>query len=460
MADVKSEVKGEQEAVMSGGILSLNALSYRLKPDLSVAIARNNQSQFFNTAGASAGQNVVMTLNSGSAFIDWRRSFFVFTVKFTSVSSAAAHTQSWFGPNGSVLNLINSFTLYSRGNAQIERVQNCHQLASSRLYMEHGRDWTGSPPTVSATGANVTNTFGPAHVYGAAGSILATGVDEKWETNHIVRFCVPCGELSPAFRNSESLWPASLCSGMRMELQLESAQKSIMCTTNTDVPGYEIQEIRLETECYQLSDLVLRTLNDMAVNGLEVVTTTAFQFPGSRPGTSASINLDIGKSVSRALGFVWRERPAQPESADATFDYFATTSETITEYVTSWQARIGNLYFPNSIIKNVGGASGWRTASNELYTVTLQGLSALGLGNKAPSTNDVQFRAGRTNIYQTLERQGGGAIDLAGIPLSNARSLSIQMIKNTTPTTSTLIDVFLFHVILIRVFLSGCNVEI
>ncbi len=95
-----------------------------------------------------------------------------------------------------------------------------------------------------------------------------------------------------------------------------------------------------------------------------------------------------------------------------------------------------------------------------MYACTLQSLNRFGSkGQGNCSTNLQQYVAlGRFNFYQSLERSN--VIDQSGIPLSNSRLLTISQTWNTAPAAATLIDLFLFYSIMIRVFNSGANVEV
>jgi len=498
MADLKSESLPD-DGINSSGIIAVNGLTYKLPPDLSVAIQRNNQSQYFQAQGYSAGATAVCVFNTGASYVDMRRSYLAIDVSNDSTASdAKTATNVWFGANGSACNLFNRVMLQTRSGAVIERVDNANQLASARLYMEHGRDWCGdqlvSSQYATYTGQTATGTvptatqeqilplMGSAQVYGAAPNSNGTSdtFGEQWLTSGIRRFCIPLGELSPVCRYSQSLWPASLCSGLRLELLLEQPGVALMsAVSGTDLLNYSIVNIRLVAECYQLTDMALRVLNTMAsTSALEVVSVTAHDTQATR--LAASINVDSGRACSRALAYLYRERPARngaSSTANALFDYFATsqqngdtTGSTSGFYITQHQARVGALYFPQQSILNSNGLAGWRQCSDEMYMVTLQALGCMGFEPRDVVTSPYKFRAERGNFYQSLERSN--VIDASGIPLSNSRLLSVQQVWNAyvaaNPSSSStgklggpfLIDLFLFHSVLVRVYLSGANIEI
>jgi hypothetical protein len=115
---------------------------------------------------------------------------------------------------------------------------------------------------------------------------------------------------------------------------------------------------------------------------------------------------------------------------------------------------------------NNDAALGWKECSDEMYMITLQALGCMGFEPKHVVTSPWKFRSERGNFIQTLERSN--VIDASGIPLSNSRLLSVQQVWNAYRQGvdasqlggAFLVDLFLFHSVLVRVYLSSANVEI
>ena len=127
-------------------------------------------------------------------------------------------------------------------------------------------------------------------------------MSDAWATGLVRRIVSPMSMLSGLFAY-DRLLPSSLMSGLRIELQIVSALDSLVGTNDTDTLNFEIMGIRVETEAYLLTDLVLRSLNNMAATGgLEVVIDTCACTLGSR--TSNTINMECRKAVSRSLQVV------------------------------------------------------------------------------------------------------------------------------------------------------------
>lgn len=458
--DAKSQPSADN-GVLQQSILAANNITYRLPPDISVASARNNQSQFFANQTYSPGAVGVCILNTGSQYIDPQRCYLAMSVKVT--FAGGTNPAIWFGPNGSACNLINRCTVMSRSGTVIELLQNANMLASHTLNFRHDKSWRGDSPLVAAGTSNTTGVGGDALMYGAGPNALAmsccgAGATYGWETTEIIRFLIPMAEISPVFANSNQLWPASLASGLRIELLFEQASVALVSSVTGTTMDYSIEDIRFEAECYQLSDLVLRALNDQAAeSALDVVSMTAYNTIFSR--AAATVNVDCSKAVSRAIGFLYRERLITVAASN--HDAFACYAVTEAVYPTNYQARLGGLYFPQQSIRSTGssttGAS-YRTAANELYATSLQSLGQFGWGSKGVATNLQEFIAQRFCVYQSMERSS--AIGLSGQPMSNARLLNVQMTWSASPASAVTGDLFLFYVVLIRCFLSGTNVEV
>ena len=88
---------------------------------------------------------------------------------------------------------------------------------------------------------------------------------------------------------------------MRIDLQLATADRAFQKSTvdlSTAPLSYSITDCAVVTEAYQLSDLVLRNLNQISSSsGLEYLYKTWFSTSGKRSGTS--INIESGKACSR-----------------------------------------------------------------------------------------------------------------------------------------------------------------
>ncbi len=436
------EMSGSEEQMGAAAVQSVNQLSYKLPPDLSVATQRNMQSQYFQAQSYAPGAVAVCILNTGSSFVDFNRSVLYVDVQFTGTTAGVTGATGSFGPNGSAMNLLNRVLICSRSGSVLERIDNAGQLASARLYLERSRDYVHNNASVSGANTGTASTYG-------------SGIG----TSETVRFALPCCDWSPLFANADALFPSALASGMRIELTLDSAINSLIYLGATDVPNYAITAIRLDCECYQLSDMVMRSLNNQAAtSSLEVTSVTVHDTQSRR--AQSSVNVDCGKACSRALRYLYRERLARTSATDATYDNFKCIPVNGTYWPVEHQARVGSLYLPQQSIRAGAGSGALgqeKTASWEMFATTLKGVEKLGTGN-ATETPIVTYMSDRFQIYDSLDRSS--VLELAGIPLSNSRLLNVQQTWNIAPAAATLIDLYLFHAVLMRVFLTGCNIEV
>jgi len=157
-------------------MMLLNDLSYKLEPDMSVAVNKTHKNHFFQQTQYKNTQPAICILNSGSDYIDTRRSFLHFEVDLSCLSRSET-TQSvidslnaapqllnpddakkdgeyyveqinrsfiingLFGENGSVLNLIDTVTVTTRSGDELSRITDLALLSNMLLPLHHGKDW-------------------------------------------------------------------------------------------------------------------------------------------------------------------------------------------------------------------------------------------------------------------------------------------------------------------------------
>lgn len=210
----------QQDAVK--GMMALNDLNYQLNPDLSVVVNRTHKTQFPQTQDYTNGQATIFIVNSGSDFVDPARSWLsldVIVPEFSGLTNnrpaggAYGSVESlpysnifmahYFGPHGSILNLIDSVLVSSRSGDELSRVSNYAQMANMHLPVYFGQDWMDS------IGSNL----------GMASYLSA---ENKWSNSpneqRTQRFCIPLYLLSPFF-NYGRLMPSAIMSGLRIEIR-------------------------------------------------------------------------------------------------------------------------------------------------------------------------------------------------------------------------------------------------
>ena len=426
-----------------GMILGLNRLAYTMEPDLSVATQRMDVTQFFQGSNFSAGSTASCIWNTGSSFCDPRECFIALDVRndnYTVVNGVVTPTTAgscWFGPDNSVANVINRLTISSRSGVILEMVNNANVLA--RIRSQYELPLTSAPAMTMA---------------GAQG----TSNETYWPGGTTHRFLLPLSAISPWFGSLNTLLPSALCSGLKFELLLESAQNALVginhvvgaVVTNAIAPNYSVVGAKFIVGCYQLSDVVLRNLNQQAsTNGLEILGTTYFSQSGSR--SSSVLSLDVSKSVSRALSAIYVERNSLSPTV-FTNSNMESSYITPTDFIRELQFRCGSLYFPQASIRGESA----NISTPECYLQTLQAFGdPLKIGTMVTQGEFVQ---GSAVFSCNLERSN--VLELSGIPLSNSRMLSLNMSFSNEGTTLRKFNIFLKHAVLVRVFTNSISVEI
>lgn len=333
------------------------------------------------------------------------------------------------------------------------------------------------------------------------------GIVKRGSNNY---FVIPLSCISGLFRSTDRLLPSMLCSGMRIEIEFESAH--VAGTARIDhlvaeaagatiakhhqVPttgiSWTIEKPEIVLDQYQLTDSIQRVMNEeAAMRGLEVVYKTWFN--SNQSITTSEATMEIRKAVSRALCLIAKTRDNEYGGVlDACVDNFSSRDWETKE----WQVRIGSLYFPQQPTK--GHGNNQQSTVTEAYMQTLHGFGKLKTPSAAPSVSLADFRGFNqlcklingavdpTNTSATTfvnRRHGLGCFvtdlersnvqRLTGIPINNSRVAELRLTFDTDniaasyadsyPRTlldsSRTVDAWLCYVRLLRVFLQNVEVE-
>jgi len=414
----------QQDQTVKSSILAVNNLTYVLQPDLSVAVSRTMVKQFPQAQKHTARDSMIFTLNSGSSYIDFRDSYLSIDVKNNSDKAGA-----FFGnAGGSACNFFNRITITSRSGQILERIDRVNQLSAIRVLYERSAGWRDSVGSAMGVGISSANL--------------------SWAVGATIRFIIPLGSLSVLFDTMKQLAPCQISSGMRIELQMEDARAAMVQGDATAlVSAYEISVASLNLQSYLLSDVVLRTLNEMsASSGLEIVHETVYSAVGQR--NSSVLNTELSKAASRCLKAVYHERPV---AVALSADPFASPTWSDAYYVQELQWRLGSIFFPNTSIRGDSA----RQSSPEMYASTVQAFGQLTEGLPLVSVSESDFRNGRACFAQSFERSN--TLDLAGQPSSNSRI--INLVARFSSDTTRESEFYLYYAQLIRVFSSNSVVE-
>lgn len=204
-------------------MILLNDLVYKLEPDMSVAINRTHKTHYFQQPKYTNNQPAICILNSGADYIDTRRSFLHFEVELDTIVStigggndiriSAYNNQAvihgLFGPNGSILNLIDTVTITTRSGDELSRTTDLAMLSNMLLPLHHGKDWRDTVGQLMGFGDAVygTNNAGVIHPHAKR------------------TYAIPLYVLSPLFSYGR-LMPAMLMSGLRIQITWHTPAKA------------------------------------------------------------------------------------------------------------------------------------------------------------------------------------------------------------------------------------------
>lgn len=458
------------------GIIALNKLDYTLDPDLSVCVSRAYKRHNFqrsNYTPGTSGQRGICILNSGADYIDPSTSYLRFKVTNTSLFRAS------FGRLGSAASCIKNIIITSRSGEELERIESSHILTQMLDHYQHDANWfntvgqaAGYWP-VSEVGNRVNNAEDPIAIaggyavnsYSDAGpnfdvdninSLVGTTGQETFTRPHIVastaaglsendwvgrEVCIPLACLSPLFRSYDRLLPSHLMSGARIEITWSETRVALVAQQDGAADGllsHTIDDPRIVLDSYTLTDSVQRALNEVAAtSGLEIPFKSYYHT--QQPITSDRLDIEVRKAVSRALSVHTVIVPNETN-----LKYNVQEIQAMNWDVTSYQTRVGSLYFPQQPITDakpmntVGQcylhtqrAFGKLNQPNAPNRVSLQGYASFGVTNISTSEQAL----GMCVLSCDLERST--TQKLSGIPVNSSRVVEVNVKFSGTSASIT-----------------------
>lgn len=199
------------------GLISVNNLVYKLEPDLSVAVNRTQKNGYFQSQTYTDRQTSLCIFNSGADYIDPARSFLQLQIDppVTQVTSTVTDplynslVSFFFGPTGSVLNLIDQVTVSSRSGDELSRVNDYGQM------MYHLIPWMFSSDWAKTVGEEIG-------LGGVIGGKNSNGVPSLYVNK---TFKIPLYLVSPFFTYGR-LMPSMVMSGLRIEIKWKTLETS------------------------------------------------------------------------------------------------------------------------------------------------------------------------------------------------------------------------------------------
>lgn len=213
------------------GMLQVNDLIYRLEPDMSVGINRTHKTNFFQNDTYTNQQTSIAILNSGSDYVDPRRTFLsceilIPTTDLTSLGLVQlvdypnfrnAFISCYFGANGSVLNLIDSVVVSTRSGDELSRINDFGQLQNMLIPEMFSEEWRNTIGQEIGLGSFLGGRNNATLLPGA-GAFVPPIVSDAASEQQRQKFVIPLYLLSPIF-NYGRLLPSMLMSGLRIEIK-------------------------------------------------------------------------------------------------------------------------------------------------------------------------------------------------------------------------------------------------
>lgn len=427
----RGKAKGEGKESKTGELLTWNNMKYLVPTTNSITSARNlkvyqSSTQSYTTANSL----IVFTVQTGSQYVDWSNSWLRLDVKMTAANDSTGYT---FGNSGSALNWFNSIVLQSRSGVEVSRIDNFNLWSYHTNPFYFDEEWEST----------VGSTIG-----------FNTGTQPTFLDATFYRFAIPMYLFGGLF-DSKQLCPASLASGLRVELRIEDPRTVAVWSGGTDDslanPTFEIKDPTLVCDTFLIADTPMRELNmTSAKNGLEVPFIGVHTQKEGLSGTDC--NVVISKAVSRACNAV----AIKIKSADrlaTDVDSFRTLAAS--DGLTQYQWRIGSNYYPH---QPVYGAITNDSYYNENYLNALYSSKALPyVTGNAPLITKGDFATTNECAAATFERST--LLKYSGVPINNSRTLSFDG-KYTAADATDEVYIFLHYVTIAKSFLNNVVISL
>jgi len=428
MSAPREQNKAASQGVMSN-LMQLNKLTYRVPPSLSVAKERRYVENFAQQRTYGDSQTIVFNVNTGSQFLDSKRSYMTFKLQTTAGSTGD------FGA-GSCANLFRSIRVKARSGVEVCR------LEGANLWSHVYQRWN-CPRSAFATSLESQgyNTPIPGAIDGS-GTNLAAGANVVLPLH-----------LIPCF-NQSRLIPPQLADGMIIELELQTLANAIFRNGGVAPTDYEISELKIRWDAYDLADAFDRKINEMAArDGLNLVHKEYYRTLVS--GDQSDYQYDIKKSCSKALGvYVCPRLTANINNLNA--DSNVLNDQKVVRY----QFQVGSSYYPNAPMTNASeGVPPTSPSSAEAYYYSLAAWHRTDC-RKDQDVTLPEFvgtgQAVKMGIAATSFCKSQVS-DLAGVMVNSARACNVEI--HCDAAESRRLNTYLAHARLVKCYLENCVIS-
>lgn len=405
----------EQTSSVMGDLLTWNGLTYKMPVTNSVTVARNLKTFPAQTQEYKNSSTAYITIQSGQQFIDWQNSWLQFELDVSVAEATTHNTPSYLTWGvGSVCNLIERVVVTSRSGVELARIDDFARYRIMKDRMTRQDEWFETvgnalgytdnhlePPFFQPSVWSFEQTADGKEIKHLKANPLPRAVDysaktglklpapeifhkgayrksqigfgnpqnaAKLESHKFGQFAIPMSLLG-GFFDTGKLCPAMLCAGLKIELKFNDPVKAFtqftshglpQATTTSFIPAVAIKNLEIVCDAHTLNDAAMREITrTSAQNGLEYVYTGVHNQSG--PTSSANLNLQITKAVSRAVTcfgslFPTFTAASRPETrvVDHNSTTFAAVDPTtaripvqIPVVLTRQQWRLGSQYYPH-----------------------------------------------------------------------------------------------------------------
>jgi hypothetical protein len=443
--------KDDNRSSLIQDLLTNENLTYDLPSNATVVVEKNQKIFSYDKTTYGPNERMVITLNSGSDFIDGRNSYMAFNLAVTGGTTDAQTDFITFG-EGSACNLFSEILIRSRDGSILENVRDLNSLCAIKGRWMRAQDFVnGQGSMMGYSPSRMVNDSGatsPLLAEAAPNTYLGVRQEDFYSKQEVTTellagkvFVIPMQEISELF-GSTKLLPSYLMAGLRIELVLAPVTTVFYLEgTPATATTYTITQPEIRLQTLKLSESILNQLTTNASNGGLIVTLNTWDVtPHNSLASASTANVEVRRNVSQVLGVIVKNRLTANLSL-ATADSMASEA---THSVTSYRFRLGSTFVPNSSITN----------KVEHYALAQLAMNKF---KRTDAENSISLKSyltqGRSIIASDLERS---AIDLSGVAISNSKILGYEAVQTAVARQ---VDVYIQFTRVLTCFLTNVLVE-
>ena len=210
----------------------------------------------------------------------------------------------------------------------------------------------------------------------------------------------------------KQLLPPQLASGLHFEFVLEDFRAALLGLSGA-VTGYDIEGLYFNLDCVDMTDDVQRTISmESASDGLEIGFERIFTSISQLPSNQLSTSVQVRKAVSQAC-FATTLTISQADRINIAKDPLCC----IPFNYTSFQYRLGALYFPNQEVQDASDGV-------EAYMMSQETYDKLKHPYSEGSVSIESFKLKHGVLSASFEKDTN--LSVSGLPINNSRVLELN----------------------------------